>query len=107
VHADVYSLDDRGVAQPGSARPLGGRGPRFESGRPDWFKRDEPARRLDRRYDKRADIHEAFLTIGALSVNSLIHPAGLPISTSKIKVLRGPVESSQATRISFASEHAG
>ena len=25
----------RGVAQPGSARPLGGRGPRFESGRPD------------------------------------------------------------------------
>jgi hypothetical protein len=27
----------RGVAQPGSARPLGGRGPRFESGRPDWW----------------------------------------------------------------------
>jgi hypothetical protein len=25
----------RGVAQPGSALPLGGRGPRFESGRPD------------------------------------------------------------------------
>jgi hypothetical protein len=33
--------------------------------------------------------------IGALPVNSLIHPAGLPIiNTSTIKVLRGPVESS-------------
>jgi hypothetical protein len=29
----------RGVAQPGSARPLGGRGPRFKSGRPDWHRR--------------------------------------------------------------------
>src|SRR5580692_489849 len=28
----------RGVAQPGSALPLGGRGPRFESGRPDFRK---------------------------------------------------------------------
>ncbi len=28
-------------------------------------------------------------------VNSFIHPAGLPIHTSTIKVLRGPVESSQ------------
>jgi hypothetical protein len=27
----------RGVAQPGSARRSGRRGPRFESGRPDWF----------------------------------------------------------------------
>ena len=33
----------RGVAQPGSARPLGGRGPRFESGRPDFSAR--PRRR--------------------------------------------------------------
>jgi hypothetical protein len=32
--------------------------------------------------------------IGALPVNSLIHPAGLPINTSTIKMLRGPVESS-------------
>src|ERR1700704_1096047 len=32
--------------------------------------------------------------IGALPVNSLIHPAGLPIETSTIEVLRGPVESS-------------
>jgi hypothetical protein len=30
---------------------------------------------------------------GALPVNSLIHPAGLPIHTSTIKVLRGPLES--------------
>lgn len=40
--------------------------------------------------------------IGALPVNSLIHPAGLPISTSKIKVLRGPVESSQFTSWAFS-----
>ena len=32
--------------------------------------------------------------IGALPVNSLIHPAGLPINTSTITMLRGPVESS-------------
>jgi Integrase core domain len=31
----------------------------------------------------------------ALPVNSSIHPAGLPISTSTIKVLRGPVEPAQ------------
>jgi len=31
--------------------------------------------------------------IGALPVNSRIHPAGLPINTSTIKVLRRPVES--------------
>ncbi len=31
--------------------------------------------------------------ISALPVNSFIHPAGLPINTSTIKVLRGPVES--------------
>jgi hypothetical protein len=30
--------------------------------------------------------------IGALPVNSVIHPAGLPISTSTINVLRRPVE---------------
>src|ERR1700704_1025691 len=34
--------------------------------------------------------------IGALPVNSLIHPAGLPIETSTIEVLRGPVESSES-----------
>jgi hypothetical protein len=33
--------------------------------------------------------------IGALPVNSVIHPAGLPINTSTIKVLRRPVESSE------------
>src|SRR5215207_1281080 len=33
--------------------------------------------------------------IGALPVNSRIHPAGLPINTSTIKVLRPPVESAQ------------
>src|SRR5437899_1137901 len=32
--------------------------------------------------------------IGALPVNSFIHPAGLPINTSTINVLLGPVESS-------------
>ena len=31
----VYTGARRGVAQPGSALPLGGRGPRFESARPD------------------------------------------------------------------------
>lgn len=31
--------------------------------------------------------------IGALPVNPCIHPAGLPINTSTIKVLRRPVES--------------
>ena len=33
--------------------------------------------------------------IGDLPVNSFIHPAGLPINTSEIKVLRRPVESAQ------------
>lgn len=33
--------------------------------------------------------------IGALPVNSVIHPAGLPINTSTINVLRGPVEPAQ------------
>jgi hypothetical protein len=37
--------------------------------------------------------------IGALPVNSVIHPAGLPINTSTIKVLRGPVESSLASLV--------
>jgi hypothetical protein len=31
--------------------------------------------------------------IGALPVNPCIHPAGLPINTSTIKVLQRPVES--------------
>jgi transposase InsO family protein len=35
--------------------------------------------------------------IGALPVNSLIQPAGLPISTSTIEVLRRPVESAEYT----------
>jgi transposase InsO family protein len=33
--------------------------------------------------------------IGALPVNSVIHPAGLPINTSRINVLRRPVEPTQ------------
>jgi transposase InsO family protein len=33
--------------------------------------------------------------IGALPVNSIIHPAGLPINTSTINVLRRPVEPAQ------------
>ncbi|HSZ04968.1 MAG TPA: hypothetical protein VK778_07180, partial [Solirubrobacteraceae bacterium] len=33
--------------------------------------------------------------IGALPVNSVIHPAGRPINTSTINVLRGPVETAQ------------
>jgi hypothetical protein len=33
--------------------------------------------------------------IGALPVNSVIHPAGLPITTSTINVLRRPVEPAQ------------
>src|SRR5215207_6403373 len=40
--------------------------------------------------------------IGALPVNSRIHPAGLPINTSTIKVLRQPVESAQYTSVRFA-----
>ena len=37
--------------------------------------------------------------IGALPVNSVIHPAGLPIHTSTIKVLRRPVESALAAGV--------
>jgi hypothetical protein len=44
--------------------------------------------------------------IGALPVNSCIHPAGLPIHTSIIKVLQGPVESSQYPAISKLWENA-
>jgi len=39
--------------------------------------------------------------IGDLPINSRIHPAGLPIDTSTIKVLRRPVESSQYTARAF------
>jgi len=45
--------------------------------------------------------------IGALPVNSLIHPAGLPINTSTIKMLRGPVESSQFTSWAFSDRVKG
>jgi hypothetical protein len=36
-------------------------------------------------------------------VNSFIHPAGLPINTSTIEVLRRPVDSSQFTSYEFAA----
>ncbi len=42
--------------------------------------------------------------IGALPVNSRIHPAGLPIRASTIKVLRRPVESAQYTAVRY-TEH--
>ena len=42
--------------------------------------------------------------IGALPVNSRIQPAGLPINTSTIEVLRRPVESAQYTSVRLA-EH--
>jgi hypothetical protein len=38
---------------------------------------------------------------GALPVNSFIHPAGLPMNTSTIKALRGPVESAQYTSFDY------
>jgi hypothetical protein len=40
--------------------------------------------------------------ISALPVNSFIHPAGLPINTSTIKVLQRPVESEQFTSWAFS-----
>ena len=40
-------------------------------------------------------------------VNSFIHPAGLPIRTSTIEVLRRPVESAQYTAIRYADTLAG
>jgi transposase InsO family protein len=39
--------------------------------------------------------------IADLPVNAVIHPAGLPINTSIIKVLRRPAESTQYTSIAF------
>jgi transposase InsO family protein len=39
--------------------------------------------------------------IGERPVNAVIHPAGLPINTSTIKVLRRPVESTQYTSWAF------
>ncbi len=39
--------------------------------------------------------------IGALPVSSFIHPAGLPINTSTIKVLRRPVGSKLGARLAF------
>ena len=39
--------------------------------------------------------------IGDLPVNSFIHPAGLPITTSSIEVLRRPVESAQYTSMRY------
>ncbi|MBC9718899.1 hypothetical protein H9Y04_40875 [Streptomyces sp. TRM66268-LWL] len=41
--------------------------------------------------------------IADLPVNAFIHPDGLPINTSTIKVLRRPVESAQYTSAAFAS----
>ncbi|MEV5721948.1 integrase core domain-containing protein [Amycolatopsis mediterranei] len=46
--------------------------------------------------------------IADLPVNAFIHPAGLPIDTSTIKVLQRPVESAQYTSAQFgalADEH--
>jgi hypothetical protein len=40
--------------------------------------------------------------IGDRPVSSFIHPAGLPINTSKIEVLQRPVESAQYTSLQFA-----
>src|SRR3954471_4637880 len=37
--------------------------------------------------------------IGALPVNSRIHPAGLPINTSTIEVLRPPIESASCLNL--------
>jgi hypothetical protein len=47
--------------------------------------------------------------IGERPVNSFIHPAGLPITTSSIKVLRRPVESAQYVSLGFgqAAREAG
>jgi putative transposase len=39
--------------------------------------------------------------IGDLPVNAFIHPAGLPIDTSTVEVLRRPVESAQYTSAQF------
>jgi len=39
--------------------------------------------------------------IGDRPVSSFIHPAGLPITTSSIEALRGPVESTQYTSYAF------
>jgi putative transposase len=39
--------------------------------------------------------------IGDLPVNAFIHPAGRPIDTSRLEVLRRPVESAQYTSIHF------
>src|SRR5665647_2663550 len=44
--------------------------------------------------------------IGDLPVNSFIHPAGLPINTSTIKVLRRPVESALGTGITVVDQPA-
>src|SRR6266540_3953981 len=44
--------------------------------------------------------------MGALPVNSFIHPAGLPIHTSTIEVLRRPVESALAAAVGV-EQHAG
>jgi Integrase core domain len=41
--------------------------------------------------------------IGDRPVNSFIHPAGLPITTSSIEVLRRPFESGQYTSFAFTS----
>jgi putative transposase len=41
--------------------------------------------------------------IASLPVNCFIHPAGLPINTSWLKVLRRPVESAQYTSIAFGN----
>src|SRR4051794_41979156 len=42
--------------------------------------------------------------IGDRPVNSFIHPAGLPINTSKIRVLRRPVESALTARVGVTDQ---
>jgi transposase InsO family protein len=39
--------------------------------------------------------------IGDRPVNATIHPAGLPINTSTIQALRGPLESTQYVSLAF------
>ena len=42
--------------------------------------------------------------IGALPANPCIHPAGLPMNTSTIKVLRLPVESALRTLVAVMDQ---
>jgi hypothetical protein len=66
-----------------------------------------PASRQNSRSTSRRNAGAPGDFIGERPVNAVIRPAGLPINTSTIKMLRRPVESTNYTSYKFATKISG